>query len=366
MPEQYPSLQDPEPSSRSTGFRSRSPQVPSVTPADPSVSDTADLFLAKDGLRAGWSLLLFLLLITALFLPLRMLMASHQPGRDPASSTTSPRPAEQSVSNTIRQDGPLFLIVLLSSFVISRIERRPLAAYGLGPTPGTLPQLLLGLFWGLASLSSLVLVLTSTHLLVFSGRLLSGAAILRFGAQWAFAFLLVGLFEEYLLRGFLLFTLARGLSGIYAAILKSPHTDALGFWTAALLLSFVFGLGHRSNPGESSIGLLTASAAALVFTLSLWRTGSLWWAIGFHAAWDWAQSFLYGVADSGLMMRHHLFSTHSAGRPILSGGLTGPEGSLFVLPLLAIVSAVIWNTLPLSPLSFAHRASAAQIDPRLT
>ena len=84
----------------------------------------------------------------------------------------------------------------------------------------------------------------------------------------------------------------------------------------------------------------------MVFCLSLWRTGSLWWAIGFHAAWDWAESFLYGVSDSGTVIQNHLLNTHPLGRPIYSGGLTGPEGSLLVLPILALTAAVILLTLP--------------------
>jgi membrane protease YdiL (CAAX protease family) len=102
----------------------------------------------------------------------------------------------------------------------------------------------------------------------------------------------------------------------------------------------------RQNPGESPIGLLSAGLAAMVFCLSLWRTGSLWWAIGFHAAWDWSQSFLYGVADSGIMVQHHLLATHPAGKPIFSGGTTGPEGSIFIVAVLALASLIIIFTLP--------------------
>ena len=158
--------------------------------------------------------------------------------------------------------------------------------------------------------------------------------------------MLVGFFEEYLTRGYLQYTLTRGLAGIYEWAFKTPHSGALGFWTAAIILSTLFGLGHSKNPGESPIGLLSAGLSAMVFCLSLWRTGSLWWAIGFHAAWDWAQSFLYGVADSGLMAQHHLLATHPVGKPVFSGGTTGPEGSVFVLAILAVVVLIILFTLP--------------------
>ena len=69
-------------------------------------------------------------------------------------------------------------------------------------------------------------------------------------------------------------------------------------------------------------------------------------AIGFHAAWDWSQSFLYGVADSGLMVQHHLLATHPVGKPILSGGSTGPEGSVFVIVVMLIAVIIIVTTLP--------------------
>ena len=45
--------------------------------------------------------------------------------------------------------------------------------------------------------------------------MLTSATALRYGLVWAFAFLLVGFFEESLMRGYLQFTLTRGLAGIY-------------------------------------------------------------------------------------------------------------------------------------------------------
>jgi membrane protease YdiL (CAAX protease family) len=84
----------------------------------------------------------------------------------------------------------------------------------------------------------------------------------------------------------------------------------------------------------------------VVFTLALWRTGSLWWAIGFHMAWDWAQSFLYGVPDSGYLIQGRLFATEALGNPLLSGGADGPEGSVFSIAVLLLVIVVLWFTKP--------------------
>jgi hypothetical protein len=115
---------------------------------------------------------------------------------------------------------------------------------------------------------------------------------------------------------------------------------------AAVFLSFLFGASHGSNAGESPIGLVSAGLIGLVFCLTLWRTGSLWWALGFHAAWDWAQSFVFGVADSGTMVQFHLMGTHPVGKVLLSGGATGPEGSELILVVVALVTGVVVWTLP--------------------
>ena len=141
------------------------------------------------------------------------------------------------------------------------------------------------------------MTLLKTGFLVIDSRVLFGTDILRYGAFWLFGFLVVGLLEEYLTRGYIQYTLTRGLTGVYQWAFKTPHSAALGFWTSAVAVSILFGLGHGTNPGESPIGLLSAGLVSLVFCLSLWRTGSLWWAIGFHASWDWAQSFLYNTLN---------------------------------------------------------------------
>ena len=45
------------------------------------------------------------------------------------------------------------------------------------------------------------------------------------------------------------------------------------------------------------------------------------------------------------MIPHHLLATHPVGKPILSGGATGPEGSIFIVPVLALVCLIILFTL---------------------
>ena len=312
------------------------PAEPSPPPQPPALSK---VFIGRDGLRAGWSLLIFLALLAAVLSCANVIGHKIHP--------SPPRSANAEITATRGFIGEAipFLAVLLVAWIMSNIERRPNSVYGLGGRR-KLPHFLAGLAWGVACLSLLVLTLWKTGFLVFDGRLLFGSDVLRYGAIWLFGFFLVGLQEEYFSRGYLQYTLSRGLAGFYQWAFKTGHSAALGFWTSALIFSILFGLGHKGNPGESPIGLLSAGLVSMVFCLSLWRTGSLWWAIGFHASWDWGQSFLYGVADSGVMVEHHFLATHPVGKPILSGGATGPEGSIFILATLTLVSLIILFTLP--------------------
>ncbi len=299
------------------------------------------VFIGPGGLRPGWGLLLFIVLVIVLGQITTFAMHRihpHAPLTEAQRKIEATKP--QTPADMLSHEGISFALIALASWIMSKIERRPVGDYGFGGRRKP-ARFLAGFFWGIVFLSVLVGALWKTGLLVFDGRLLSGSDILKYGAIWLLGFVLVGLFEEYFLRGYLQFTLSRGAASLYGLLFDTTHGKTLGFWTAAAFLSFLFGFGHGANPGESPIGLASAGLIGLIFCLTLWRTGSLWWALGFHASWDWAQSFLFGVADSGTMVQGHLFATHPTGKVLLSGGATGPEGSALILPLLVVLTAVV-------------------------
>jgi membrane protease YdiL (CAAX protease family) len=322
------------------GYFDTTPTAPPLLPAQSALRKT---FVGQDGLRAGWSLLIFVALLAAVAFGINIILHRLYPSAPRTAKAVSD--AMSAPSFVFIGESSQFLLVLLVTWIMSKIERRPISVYGLGDTR-KFRHFLAGLAWGVSCLSLLVLILWKSGLLVIDTRLLFGSDVLRYGAIWLLCFLLAGFFEEYFTRGYIQYTLTRGLAGFYRWAFKSRHSTALGFWTSALIFSTLFGLSHRSNPGESPIGLLSAGLIGLILCLSLWRTGSLWWAIGFHASWDWGQSFVYGVGDSGLVIQDHLLATHPAGKPLLSGGSTGPEGSIFILAVLVLITAIIFLTLP--------------------
>jgi membrane protease YdiL (CAAX protease family) len=215
----------------------------------------------------------------------------------------------------------VFVAAVVPALVLARVEKRPWGAYGLPGRRAFGKLFWVGGVWGFASIT--LLLGTMYGLRVFNvGQLaIHGMRSVKFATFWAVYFLLVGLFEDFHFRGYLQFTLTRGI----------------GFWPAALLLSGYFGWSHRLNEGERLTGLLAAAVIGLFFCLTLRRTGSLWFAVGFHAAWDWGETFVYSVPDSGMLFPGHLLKTSFRGPDWLTGGVVGPEGSLLCFVVIALV-----------------------------
>jgi membrane protease YdiL (CAAX protease family) len=108
----------------------------------------------------------------------------------------------------------------------------------------------------------------------------------------------------------------------------------------------IFGYLHHPNPGENWLGALGAAAIGLFFCFTLRRTGNLWFAVGMHWAWDWGESFLYSVPNSGLVFPGHLLKSSLHGATWLTGGSVGPEASVLFFVLLAALSILLDRLYP--------------------
>src|ERR1700690_2507650 len=206
-----------------------------------------------------------------------------------------------------------FGILLGLSRIMSFVESRQVSDYGI-----PLKNAFGGNFWtgwllGLAEASVLVGLILVFGGYSFGDWALHGREILLWGLLHLVLFLFVGLYEEFLFRGYVQFTLSKWV----------------GFWPAALMLSLGFGAVHLHNRGESWVGAASVTLVGLLFAFTLQRSGNLWYAIGLHAGFDWGETFLYSVPDSGEMLSGHLSSAVLHGPRWLTGGTVGPEGSVF-------------------------------------
>jgi uncharacterized protein len=275
--------------------------------AAPSV--IRNIFIGPSGIRAGWRLVLYLLIAAGISFVLQFIL-------QPWHAHGAARLWQQFV-----QQGMLLLGVVVAAFVMARIEKRPFGDYGLPRRQAFGKLFCVGCVWGLLAITFLLVAIRGLHGFYFGHLALHGVRIVKFALFWAVFFLLVGLFEEFLLRGYTQFTLTTGM----------------GFWPAAAILSAAFGALHLGNQGEAWVGVLAAALIGFFFCLTLRRTGTLWFAVGFHQAFDWGESFLYSVPDSGTVAPGHLLNSSFHGPIWLTGGSVGPEGSVFVFVLIAFL-----------------------------
>jgi len=208
---------------------------------------------------------------------------------------------------------------------MSRMERRPFPVYGL-PSRGAFGrQFWAGWGWGLAGVAVLAALIAALGGLRVTGWALSGAALARAALLWAIAMTLIGLAEEFAFRGYPQSTLASGI----------------GFWRAAALLSLVFGgLHYFLKPMENLADFASVGLIGLFLCLTLRRTGSLWFAVGFHAGFDYAALTVVGAPNTGNGGRpvgDHLLATTFTGPDWLTGGPRGIEASLLVFPVIAVL-----------------------------
>jgi len=308
---------------RTSSQHEPAPPVP-PQPKQPALEEAVTkAFVGPNGIRAGWRLLIFLLIMGALMAgagAVAVLLFSK--GKQPNVPFTAPAVAIS--------EGILFFCALLASWIMAKIEGRTLADYGLPVREAFGKNFWQGTLIGFASITALLVAMRLLRVFYFGAIALERAEIVKYAALWGLAFLMVAFFEEFFFRGYALFTATTGLT----------------FWPAAILSCCAFGYVHHGNPGENWLGAFNAGAVGFLFCLILRRTGSLWMAIGFHAAWDWGETYFYGVPDSGLVAPGHLFNPSFSGPAWLTGGSVGPEGSWLCLALIAILCVIFAACFP--------------------
>ncbi|AHI82701.1 CPBP family intramembrane glutamic endopeptidase [Burkholderia thailandensis] len=287
----------------------------------PSPPRLKRIWHGPDGLRAGWAVLLYAAIVAAIMLALGVAARiAHHP--------LHPR-SDLSAAGQIPFELALCAAALIATHAMSRIDRRSWLDYGLRAPRGAL-HFVWGAFCSLAAVSAIMglLVAAGGATIEYSGA--SRTAAFESAVAWAATFALVALAEEVAFRGYPFLKLARRTHPV----------------VAAALTSLAFGISHVSNRNENIAGIVPVVIYGLVACLSIWRTGSLWWALGEHAMWDWSESFLFGAADSGLTAHDTLFRSHAIGPVWLSGGTVGPEASVLVFPALAALAYVAWRLPP--------------------
>lgn len=287
-----------------------------IGPPEGPISGARSIFWNEREFRAGWRLLIYLLFVVLFILAETFLMtALHLPQIARSGFTAS---------SMLVQEIAGIIAAFAAAAIMGMLEARPFGGYGLPRDAAFGARFWQGALWGIAMIAAIIFLIRAFHGFSFGELALRGRALWGYAVLWGVVFIFVGLFEEFLFRGYAQFTLATGI----------------GFWPGATALSAAFGVIHLHNSGEDRVGALSVFVIGMFFCLTLRRTGNLWFAVGLHAAFDWGETFLFSVPDSGLVAPGHLLNSSFHGPAWLTGGTVGPEGSVMAFAVVALAAVL--------------------------
>ena len=181
-----------------TKTESLQPHLPIEAPPEPPT--IRRLFLGDDGLRAGWSVLLFVLLLVGISLLGNFLITHFH--LLPKSDPKAPQPKEGTFHSLLIGEGLSFLIIAFVAWIMSLHRTSPLYPLRLRPQDACPPISSSALGWGVLCLSLLVGTMVSPTRSPSTASCSTARTALIYAAKWLFGFLLVGLLEEFLFRGY--------------------------------------------------------------------------------------------------------------------------------------------------------------------
>jgi uncharacterized protein len=290
------------------------------------------IVLGPDGkLRFLWRAVLFYTVSNYLLFPLsdrlfeRLALALHvTPGLNAGSIAL--------------EDTLSFIVVLISTGALALYEHRRVDSYGLPVNRAFSFQTFEGAVVGLLMPGLVGIGMFALGGMQIQGLNNTGSALAYSAVAWLAANILIGINEEFWFRSYFQQTLWK----------------SIGFWPSSIVIALIFAAEHYFfKTGENLWDVITLVSLSLLMSYSILRTGTLWFAVGFHAAFDYTQLFLIGTPNGAEIPAGRLFNVTFNGPAWLTGGVLGTEASFLLYPLIALAYLYIWrryrNNPPLQP-----------------
>lgn len=265
-------------------------------------------------LRAGWRILLFLVLLMALAAGGQLAVRAMLGGL-PRTST-------------------LVLVIIASAATIAVLiarrflDHKSFVSFGLGRASTAWKDVLFG-FALSGAMAGVVLWLMAESGVVNNVELRwAGLSTVALLLSMLLPNMLIGYWEELVFRGYLLQNMSEGL----------------GLKVAVVLSCLLYGLVHAANPNATALSSLIIVLFGFLRIYGYLATGMLWLSIGMHTGWNYFQSTVFGFAASGHAEKETVFTHDANAADWLSGGDFGPEGSVLIVPilLLALLAMRAW------------------------
>lgn len=157
-----------------------------------------------------------------------------------------------------------------------------------------------------------------------------------------FGFLIQGMSEEFIFRGYLMTSIGGSGQKTYVAVIVS---------------AVAFALAHISNPGFGVLPFINLTLFGVFAALYMINSDNIWGVCAIHSMWNFAQGNIYGISVSGSSeLQSFMESVPVSAHAFLTGGKFGIEGSL-------ITTAVLCAGIALMLYLISKKAPAAEAAP---
>lgn len=220
-----------------------------------------------------------------------------------------------------------FFTVLICTGLFAIYERQRIDSYGLQLEAALKSPTFEGAAVGIAVPGLVALGMIGLGGMHVHGLALGGSALLVSALAWLLANISVGISEEFWFRAYFQQTLWK----------------SIGFWPSAIAIALIFAAEHYFyKEGENIWDVISIVSISLLLSYSILRTGTLWFAVGFHSAFDYMQLFVIGTPNGNAVPVGRLLNVAFTGPAWLTGGVLGTEASFLVYPAMALAWIFVW------------------------
>ena len=215
-----------------------------------------------------------------------------------------------------------FLTALICTAVMAAYEKRRIDSYGLPIDRAFSRNTWEGMATGVVMAGAVALGMLAFGGMQIHGLATTGPALMWAAVAWLVANVCVGVAEEFWYRSYFLQTLWK----------------AFGFWPGAIIVALIFAADHYFfKTGENVWDVITLVSLSLLMSYSVLRSGTLWFAVGFHIAFDYMQLFIIGTPNGSQIPVGRMLDVTFHGPAWLTGGVLGTEASFLMYPEIALL-----------------------------
>ncbi|TLZ03476.1 MAG: CPBP family intramembrane metalloprotease [Gammaproteobacteria bacterium] len=238
------------------------------------------------------------------------------------AATRLQQPSEFTAANVALNELENFVVALVCTAIFALYERRRVDSYGLPLAEALGARTAEGAAAGVLMAGAVAAGMWLLGGMQIRGFATTGSTLALAALAWLGTNVLIGVAEEFWFRSYLLQSLWK----------------SIGFWPASIVIALLFAADHYFfKTGENVWDVITLVSLSLLMCYSVLRTGTLWFAVGFHISFDYMQLFVIGTPNGARLPQGRLLEATFDGPAWLTGGALGTEASFLMYPMIALL-----------------------------